>query len=192
MSKSPEEVLSALKLYLKVNNINRSRLAEVLHFKTPQSATNLLSSNKYLNSAQAEILRREFLLNPDFLTSGEGELSLPFIEVSDVAPKSPLWESHPRANSNPYILGKCYFIEYVLNRFREVVNIIGDKEAIDVYEDIAQLSHTIKDVNMNDEDFSFQLAAENCIDFHINYNLEKLKKKYDSGYPVGIYTSLPL
>lgn len=184
MNSSPEDVLRGLKVFFRANKINRTKVAEVLHFKSTQSVTNLFSSNKYLNDTQAELLRQEFNLNPVYLTTGEGELQL-----QEENPNSAIWIPQPKANANPYILGSCYFSEYLINRTREILNIIGDKAAIDIFNEMLTLSYSTSSEayeTIGEDTYNFEIAGEKSIDFHIRYGLAKLKRKYKSDYPIDM------
>lgn len=182
MNKSPEEVLENLRLFFKTNKISRTQVADALRFKSTQSVTNLYTSNKYLTIAQAELLRQEFLLNPNFLTKGEGD-----IKIKEGDSENEIWIPQPKANANPYILGQYYFSEYLINRTREILNIIGDKSAIDIFNEILSLSYSTSSEayeNNEDDSYMFEIAGEKSIDFHIRYGLAKLKAKYKSDYPI--------
>ena len=71
---TPGEVLSSLWTYLKEHRITKKELSAVLGYKSPQSAGNLLKSERYLAEEQAEILSQEYGFSKDYLTNGIGGL----------------------------------------------------------------------------------------------------------------------
>lgn len=71
---TPGEVLSSLWTYLKEHRITKKELSAVLGYKSPQSAGNLLKSERYLAEEQAEILSQKYGFSKDYLTNGIGGL----------------------------------------------------------------------------------------------------------------------
>lgn len=171
MKASPEEVLTTLRSHFKVKKISRQRIARSLGFSTVQSVTNLFCSRHYLNDIQARILCNEYGLNYEYLTSGDGEISSPGKEEFQ-----PIYsdESYPVEHSLQEDL------DYVLTRFKDVVNIIGNDKGKEAYSLICEV---LKIHRMTTSDIDRE-AAERWFRVRIIDTLLQMKKEYKSNYAI--------
>lgn len=71
---TPAVVLSDIKIFMMERRITKKELSKILGYKSPQSAVNLLKSERYLTKEQADILSKKYGFNRDYLTNGVGTL----------------------------------------------------------------------------------------------------------------------
>ena len=148
MKATPEEVLASLRADIKKNKIKRKHLAFILGFKTEQAVTNLLNSKRYLNTKQAEALSY-FNYNPLYLTKGLGEMrtNINF----DIITKQDDYETKIKSllplNCSPLVFDDNSYLVYVLQKFKEVVDLIQDPNAIAICNELIDFRLTVQRIS---------------------------------------------
>ena len=145
MKATPEEVLASLRADIKKNKIRRKHLATVLGFKTEQAVTNLLNSKRYLNTKQAKALSVSYNYNSLYLTAGVGKMRDDACIISPDDHEQ-IVKSFMPLNCSPLVFDDNAYLIYVLQRFKEVVDIIQNPHAISICKELISFRDNIQTI----------------------------------------------
>jgi len=137
-AKKPEEVFLALSSAIKIEGLTHADAAKKLGMKK-QTLSNILSSKKYLSPKQAERFSQAFGFNPEFLTSGMGDiLAEPYQPThADNVRWVRLENRHALSIIKDDQQGD---IELMLYWFHEAASRRGDKEGLALWSEVARFS----------------------------------------------------